>query len=151
MKKLNFSRKIDTKNGWENVDRDNFEFNQFPYKIKDNIYDYIYLNEVLEHLIYPDKVLKELHRISKKSAIIEIIVPHYTNKGAYGSLQHQHYFNECAFEEFLQYNPNLFKLVELKLIPTKIGKYFPPYLRRKIGLFVNGLYSQIHIRLKVEK
>ena len=163
MKKLNFGCGADIREGWDNVDiqkserlTKSFDFDKFPYPIKDSTYDYIYLTNVLEHLSEPDKVINELWRISKSEGIIEIIVPHYTNKGAYSDMQHKHFFNEICFklleEQLTVINKeNKFKIVELKLTPTSVGKFFPRRIREKLSLFINGLISQIHIKIKVIK
>lgn len=83
MKKLNFGCGTKIKKGWINVDIQknkkidkSFDFNNFPYPLKSNSYDYILLDNVLEHLLYPDKTIYELCRMIKNGGIIEIIVPH---------------------------------------------------------------------------
>jgi len=163
MKKLNFGCGNDIKKGWDNMDiqksknlTKSFDFNKFPYPIKDNTYDYIFVSNVLEHLNEPDKVLNELWRISKPKAIIEIIVPHYTNKGAYSDLQHKHFFNEDCFKALEKPKTIInktknFRIKKLELKPTLFGKLFPKFLREKIALFINGLISQIHVELEVLK
>lgn len=164
MKKLNFGCGDDIKEGWDNVDIQkskklikSFDFNKFPYPIKDNTYSYVYSSNVFEHLEEPKKVLKELWRICKKNAVIEIIVPHYTNKGAYDELAHEHYFSEKAFVNFVNGKCEIvrerekFRVVNLELTPTSVGKFFPGVLRKKLSLFINGLISQIYIKLKVVK
>ena len=49
--------------------------NVFPYPFVDNEFDYVYADNVIEHLDNVVKVLEELHRISKNGATIKIIVP----------------------------------------------------------------------------
>lgn len=157
MKKLNFGTKFEIKEGYDNYSYDKnskyckFSFNSFPYPIKDNTYDYIYSNETLEHLNEPEKVLKELHRISKKEAIIKIIVPYYNNKGAYSNMQHQHYFSDTSFIIFIKENPNIFEIKSLKLIPSSIGKFLPRFIRNKLSLFISGLIALVDVELRVLK
>lgn len=164
MKKLNFGCGSDIRQGkdWDNVDIQkgkgikSFNFDKFPYPIKENSYDYVFLSNVLEHLEEPDQVINELWRISKDKAIIDIIIPHYTNKGAYSELQHKHYFNEVAFKLLEEQRTKVkkeqkFKIREIKITPTNIGKIFPRAIREKLALFVNGLLSQIHVKLEVIK
>jgi len=83
IQKLNFCCGKDIKKGkeWINVDiqkaegRDkSFNFDKFPYPFKDNEFDYILVDNVLEHLKNPRKVILEFWRISKPNAIIEVIV-----------------------------------------------------------------------------
>jgi len=50
------------------------------------------MDNVLEHLGNPIKVIKELERICKNDAIIKIIVPHFSYYKAYKDPTHKHYF-----------------------------------------------------------
>jgi SAM-dependent methyltransferase len=59
------------------------DLNRYPYPFRKASVDYIFCSHVLEHLEDPEKALYEFHRIMKKGAKLEIIVPHFTNKGAY--------------------------------------------------------------------
>jgi len=163
MKKLNLGCGNDIKEGWDNIDIQkgqnvikSFDFNKFPYPIKDNTYDYIYTSCVLEHLNDAEKVISELWRISKPKGIIHIVVPHYTNKGAYSDLQHKHFFNEIAFKELEMKKTKIdkkkqFKIKRLELVPTAPGKIFPKFIRDKLSLFINGLISNIEAEIIVLK
>lgn len=163
MKKLNFGCGIKIKEGWDNVDiqkdkklTKSFDFNKFPYPLKKNYYDYILIENILEHLDEPEKVLNELWKIAKRGGILEIIAPHYTNKGAYSDFQHKHFFNEICFSQLASQENKIekkpkFEMIELKLTPTSFGKIFPEFIRKKLSLFINGLISQIHVKMKVLK
>jgi SAM-dependent methyltransferase len=163
MKKLNFGCGSDIQNGWDNVDvqvnkriTKSFDFDKFPYPIKGNIYDYIFINNVLEHLNEPDKVLNELWRISKNGGVIKIIVPYYNNKGAFSDMQHKHYFSDVTFEVFVNKvckvdKKKLFKMESMRLIPTKVGRIFSARIRKKLSLFFGGVISQVHVKLRVIK
>jgi SAM-dependent methyltransferase len=163
LKKLNFGCGNDIKDGWDNVDIQksprvvkSFDFNKFPYPIKENTYDYIYASCVLEHVDDVEKVISELWRISKNRGIIHIVVPHYTNKGAYSDLQHRHFFNEISFKELEMKNTKInkkkqFRVAELKIHPTIAGRFFPRLIREKLSLFINGLLANMEIKLEVLK
>jgi len=164
MKKLNFGCGNDIKKGkeWDNVDIQkspevkSFDFNKFPYPIKDNTYDFVYTRNVLEHLDEPEKTIMEFWRMCKPNAVIEMIVPYYTNKGAYSSLNHKHFFNETAFEELIKQTTTInkkekFKKIKILLVPSFPGKFFPRFLREKLSLFVSGLISEIYIKFEVIK
>jgi len=164
MKKLNFGSGNDIKEGWDNVDiqkspklTKSFDFDKFPYPLKDNTYDYVLVRQVIEHVLYPDRMLFELHRICKNKGIIRIETAHYTNKGAYNDMQHLHFLNENAFKFFVETRTlinerkNMFKIKELVITPTAIGKFIPNFLRQKLSLFLNGLNSQIHCTYEVLK
>ncbi len=163
MKKLNFGCGTVILPGWDNVDiqkgkgvSKSFDFDKFPYPLPKNTYDYVLMNQVIEHLMYPERALFELRQSCKDGAVMHIETPHYTNKGAYNSLQHRGFFNELAFTNFvnastlINKNPG-FKIKSLKITPTIIGRFFPEFLRSKLSLFINGLHSQIHIDYEIIK
>ena len=163
MKKLNFGCGPIIKKGWDNVDIQkgkgidvSFDFDKLPYPLDNNVYDYVDMSLVIEHLIYPDRVLKELWRICKHGATIKIRTAHYTNKGAYNDLQHRGVFNENAFINFAQQCTNInkkpiFKIKSLIITPTRIGKWIPRVIREFLSLFLGGLLSEIHVEYKVIK
>lgn len=162
MNYLNFGCGTDIKEGWDNVDmqegegiQQSFDFDKFPYPLKQNHFAYVELKQVIEHVLYPDKVLMELHKSCKNGALIHIETAHYTNRGAYDDMQHQHFFNDKAFRNFVESHTLIthrkFKIKELKIAPTLVGKFIPKQLRNKLSLFINGLHSQIHCTYEVIK
>jgi SAM-dependent methyltransferase len=52
---------------------------KFPIPIKDNTYDIVVCLETLEHTCYPDKVMKEFLRITKKDALFLVSMPNEYN------------------------------------------------------------------------
>jgi len=163
MKKLNFGCGDKIWEDYDNVDMQkspkitkSFNFNIFPYPIKDNTYDYIWSRSVLEHLDEPGNVLKELWRICKPNAIIEIIVPYYNNKSAVSDMQHKHFFSDTTFkvlvnEDCVINKKRLFEIRYIELVPTNIGGIMPKMIREKLSLFIGGLISYVHIKLRVIK
>jgi len=165
MKKLNFGCGQDIKEGWVNVDVQknakidkSFDFDKFPYPLKENEYEYILVSGVLEYLKKPSEVLNELWRISKSNAIIEIKkIPHYSNRSAYDDIDHIHYFSEIAFKhfvnkEFLIDKKKRFEIISLDVLPSNIGKWIrPKWLRERLSLLINGIQSEIYVKLRVIK
>ncbi len=163
MKKLHFGCGEDIKEGFDNVDiqkspkvKKSFDFNKFPYPLKDSTYDYVWSRCVLEHLEEPDKVLNELWRVCKPNAIIEIIVPYYNNKSAVNDMQHKHFFSDSTFIVFVEETCKInkesrFKIDKLILAPTIIGKLMPKILREKLSLFLGGIISHVRVQLRVVK
>jgi len=163
MKKLNFGCGEDIREGYENVDiqknlkiQKSFNFDKFPYPLKKDTYDYVWSRSVLEHLERPENALKELWKACKYNAIIEIIVPYYNNKSAFSDMQHRHFFSDTTFKIFVDEvcivdKKKMFEIKEIELVPTNIGKVFPKKLREKLSLFIGGMISYIHIKLRVLK
>lgn len=154
--KLNFGSGKDIKQqeeGWTNADRHgadvNFDFDEFPYLFPENRFDYVLCKQVLNYLAYPDKVFAELHRICTNGAIIEIEVPHNTNKGAYNDIEVKHYFNEMSFINFFKNKQDKFSILEIILAPTWFGRYLP--FKRKLAVILNGIYGKMLVRIQVKK
>lgn len=163
MRKLNLGSGNDIKEGWDNVDIQedpkltmSFDFNVFPYPIDDNTYDYVLMQQVIEHLEKPDLALLEVHRICKNGATIEIVTAYYNNKAAYNDMQHMHYFSDRTFEVFVNQNKviqrrEMFRIKKLELEPTSVGRFFPQYIREKLSLFIGGMIGRIFVELEVVK
>ena len=163
MKKLNFGCGNDIKEDFDNVDiqkgkriKKSFDFDKFPYPLKKNTYDYVLIDNVLEHLDNPLRVLLELRKICKPGALIEVIVPHYTHKGAYSDMGHKHFFNDNSFRNLEKLPTEIdktpkFKIEELRLKPTILGRIFPGVIRKKLSQYINGLIGEIRVKIKVIK
>lgn len=107
MKKLNLGCGKTIKQGWINLDFIKGEgvdvvwnLDKFPYPFKDNEFDYILLDGILEHLENPERVIKELWRISKKGADILIRVAHFSCWQAWGDITHKRTFNHTSLFPF---------------------------------------------------
>ena len=157
-KRLNFGCGIDIKEGWDNCDKQKgkgiitFNADKFPYPLKDNTYDYILMKQSLDFIEDIRATLFELWRVSKPNAIIRIEVPYYNNRGAFNDIETKHFFSDNSFRIFVEETciinkQNKFKIDELILTPTIVGKFLPKGLRNRLS----GLISQIHVKLRVMK
>ncbi len=96
-----------------NVIRGNAEILPFP----DNFFDTVICSEVLEHLVFPEKALEEIYRVSKNNAIIIFSIPNLGyfkyrlklligkspfEQGRYSASEHLHFWTRESFEKFLQ-------------------------------------------------
>lgn len=112
LKKLNLGCGTDIKAGWTNLDRCNLpgvdtihDIEDTPLPFKDNTFDYVLCNDVLEHVNFV-KVLKDIHRILKKGGICEIRTPHFGYHRAYEDPTHINYFASKTFDFFVKDHPN---------------------------------------------
>ncbi len=86
---------------WEGVDIiHNLEKTPLPFK--DNSIDGIYASHILEHVTNLTELLKDLHRICKKNAIIRIRVPYFASADAYCNHTHVRCF---TLKSFKMYSP----------------------------------------------
>jgi len=72
-----------------------------PYPFKDETFELIEMNHVLEHLQNPFKVMKEIYRILKPGGIVIIKVPHFS--GGFTHADHKRGF-DVTFS--LYFSPN---------------------------------------------
>ncbi len=138
-KKLNLGCGNQPKKGWINLDISPgkgvdviHDLNKLPYPFKDNSIDAIYAEYVLEHIPNILGALKELYRICKNGAVIDIIVPHFTHHRAFGDLTHHHFFSYTSFDNFIinpgKYdneprNVNYSRKVRFQMVQKQIGFY----------------------------
>lgn len=135
-----------------------FNFDIFPYPFKENTFEEIFLDNVLEHLDNIPKVMNELHRISIPNGRIIIKVPYYNSYGAYNDITHKHYFNSHSLAAFYTHEhrsnygkPN-YELIELELVPTRLGKLIPSSkVLLNLSYIFGQLIAMVVFRLRVIK
>lgn len=133
MKRLNIGCGFDYRKDWVNMDFNKgvkadvyHNFEKLPLPFKDNEFDFILLDNVLEHVksdIYL-KMIDELWRIGKKGAIIEIWTPHYSGMYASKHPTHHKYFGIGSFDTWRveeafngeRYGKARFRIKEEKLL-----------------------------------
>lgn len=105
MKKLNFGSGRKVLKGYDNLDIHSryganviCDLDVFPYPIKDKSYDEIIIENVMEHLNEPLKVMQELERILKPNGKLIIEVPY--GDLTWDSLDHK---KEYYITTFLEY------------------------------------------------
>lgn len=74
--------------------------NVFPYPFKDDEFDEIYIDNVLEHLDDPMRVMEEVHRICKLGGRVKVIVPYFRSVWAYIDPTHRNFFTVDSFSYF---------------------------------------------------
>ena len=96
------------------------DLNKFPYPFKDNEFDMIVCNHILEHLDDISKIVAEIYRIAKPMAIIVIKVPHFSGVDAFVDPTHKHFFSFRSFDYFIP--------------ETELFKDFPYYSQLKFNI-----------------
>ena len=125
--KLNLGAGPDVREGWDNQYYKRFrgvnlvfnlENKRWP--IKDNTYDFILCNHVIEHIGDLYRLFNELHRISRPDAIIKLEVPHYSVNFAFTQIDHKHYFGLDSLSilqsEDFQNKTKPFKIVSQRIL-----------------------------------
>ena len=134
------------------------EHNRLP--LEDNIVDGVYSRHFFEHVDDFNYVLKEIYRVCKDGAIVEIIVPHFTRPPY--EWHKRHYRYNCFIDYEVNTDsmlgiPKLFRCLERRLEFSGYG-YIRAWLFNKIPYFYEYSFlrncfpcSQIYIKFKVIK
>ncbi len=98
------------------------ELRHFPWPVRDDCADRVYLSHFLEH--QPDilRVMAEVHRIAKPGAEVIAVTPHYSSPDSFTDPTHVHhlgyhsfdYFERNSFQDFT-YNAAKFRILERRL------------------------------------
>jgi len=127
-----------------------YDLNRVPLPFKDNSFDEIICNDILEHLEDVFGVMAELHRIGKNQAVVRIRVPHFSSMDAYADPTHKRSFTSRSFNYITGNYPELEFYTTLRFRKKKFKIEFwqinelgniRPQEWFGIGLFANKLTS----------
>ncbi|HWI74367.1 MAG TPA: methyltransferase domain-containing protein [Baekduia sp.] len=96
------------------------DLDAYPYPVEPNSFDQILMQDVIEHIAEPYKLMAELHRIARPGARIQLRTPHFSSALAYGDPTHRHFFSSMAIRSlgtpgFAHYSEVRFETVHVTL------------------------------------
>ncbi len=80
------------------------DLTQFPWPVKDNTFDLVVCQHVIEHLPDTARTMKEFHRIARPGGKVFMETPHFSWFEAYRHYEHCHMFSFQSFDYFLKDN-----------------------------------------------
>jgi len=120
--------------------------NKFPYPFKDNEFDEIICFDILEHLKDIPAVMKEIHRIGKKGAIVKIRTPHFSSPYTSIDPTHLRGFSVFSFDCFCKNKQIIPHNINWELFLIKKRKIIFPKLTRTVGILINLLANKFPLR-----
>ena len=145
MRKLNIGCGKDIKEGWINLDmikNDGVDvvhnLNNYPYPFEDNSIDEIIAINIMEHLDKPNDFIKEIWRITKHNAKIEIETPHFSGAVAWQDITHIRPFSLISLNHYninrnsrfnVDANPIMFRGYRFIGL-SKLAKKFPLFYEK---------------------
>ena len=72
----------------------------FPWPFPDRSFDRIVCSHVLEHLRTPWRAMKELERLARPGALVEIATPHYSSPDSWGDITHYMHYSLKTWEPY---------------------------------------------------
>lgn len=142
--------------GYVNLDVDKVDgvdvvhdLTRYPYPFQDEYFDYILMDNVIEHLDDTVGVMAELHRILRPGGRLVLKFPYYLHPNAWLDPTHKKCLTEVTFNFFVKdittsivpgedeprlihsvaRKDRLFSSLTYKYIPTKYGKLFGSLVR----------------------
>lgn len=82
---------------------------------KSGTFDRIICRHVLEHLQDLETVMDEIHRVSRRGAMVVVVTPHFTCVHSYNDITHTYHFALNSFKPFYDGDDAKFRLVCKKL------------------------------------
>lgn len=108
-KKLNLGCGRDIKEGYINLDTTKlpgvdvvWNIKKLPLPFKNEEFEEILCNDILEHFGNYVPVLKELYRILSSDGKLKIRVPHFTSRNNYSDPTHRRLFSVSTFDFFVK-------------------------------------------------
>jgi len=97
------------------------DLNKYPWPFKDNEFEYIYCDNVLEHLNEIINPIEEIWRISKLGSKVKIIVPIFPSVWSFCDPTHKSVYTYFTFNYFRpEDNLNYYSKARFKIIKRKI-------------------------------
>jgi SAM-dependent methyltransferase len=101
------------------------DLNVFPYPIEDSSFDQVLMQDVLEHVREPIRVLDELHRVLRPGGRLKLRTPHFSSLLAYSDPTHQHYFSSLAIRSFAEPRFAHYSEVRFEVVHVTIDLWLP--------------------------
>lgn len=92
------------------------DLNVFPYPFEEGSVDWVYMNNVLEHLDSPMDVMAEIHRILNTGSGVKVIVPYFRSGWAFIDPTHKTFF---TVDSFSYYDPDHIICQRYDYVPTR--------------------------------
>jgi hypothetical protein len=127
------------------------DMNTFPYPFDDNSVNNVLLSHILEHLPDTIRVMEEIWRICKNSAMIRVVVPYYNSPGQHHDPTHVRFFTEHSFDYFTEDGAtelsayNYYSVARFKIVSIVPGqKKILGILPKRIQWFLAHHLSTVH-------
>lgn len=101
------------------------DLNEFPYPFADDSFDQILMQDVIEHVREPIRVMDELHRIARPGGRIQLRTPHFSSMLAYSDPTHTHYFSAEAIRTLAEPRFSHYTAVRMRVVHVTLDLWLP--------------------------
>jgi predicted SAM-dependent methyltransferase len=126
---------------------------EFP--LRSSCADVVRLSHVIEHMNNLIGLMEEVYRICRPGAVVQVIVPYYTSRGAFRDPTHVRYITEDTFQYFeppTDYGIRTqFKIERITYDMCKPFRWFPAYFQRRCRRYLWNTVDNMEVTLRVIK
>lgn len=111
--------------------------NIFPWPFEENSFDFVYMNDVVEHLDNIVGSMEEVFRILKPNGRVQITTPHFSSSNSYTDPTHKYHLGVRSFDMFtggnneVNYEKTLFKKCQSEIV------FYPSLFSRVVRRLAN--------------
>jgi SAM-dependent methyltransferase len=101
------------------------DLDEFPYPLEDDAFDQVLMQDVIEHVAQPIRVIEELVRVCRSGARIHLRTPHFSSALAYGDPTHRHYLSADAVRSLAEPRFAHYTATRLQVVHVTLDLWFP--------------------------
>jgi len=153
--KANLGCGTDYREGWHNVDQlqsvktdQRVDLNELPWLWTNSSFEYVLMDNVIEHLDDQLGVLNELHRVVRPHGKIVLRFPHWNSPGHFTTPSHTTTLTHRSFEHYEV--EGLFNVQNVDAKRVRFGKALPTKTALWLGDHIGHLVSEVEVELQNE-
>jgi len=108
----------------------------YPWPVESNHFDRVICQHVIEHIDDVAKFMKELHRIGKNGATVEVTTPHFSSVNSWTDPTHKKHFSVQWYKLFTE-GYLIQQVGRYELVSSNVS--FGKSLRAKIGSWISNM------------
>ncbi len=123
--------------------------------IRANAVDEAHMSHIIEHIRDLVPFMEDLYRVCRGGAIVRIVAPYYTSRGAFRDPTHVRFIAEDTFQYFespTDYGINTnFRIERIEYDYRKPFRFFPRYFQKRCRRYLWNVVDNLIVTLRVVK
>ncbi len=123
--------------------------------LKTNSVDVVNLSHILEHIRDLIPFMEEVYRVCRSGAMVRVVVPYYTSRGAFRDPTHVRFITEDTFQYFeppTDYGTRTnFRIEHIDYDVRKPFRYFPRYFQKRFRRYFWNVVDNMSVTLRAVK
>jgi SAM-dependent methyltransferase len=117
------------------------DLDAFPYPLEDGAFDQVLMQDVIEHLAEPIRVMEEVVRVCRPGARIHLRTPHFSSVLAYSDPTHRHVFSADGIRTLAEPRFAHYTRARLRIVHVTLDLWYP-FRALGVGRLANRFTAQ---------